>query len=170
MLILERGNGQRLLIAAYTSVISLQPSKVPQIEDFTDTEAVINSILQLRNSVLIHKTNGIYNDSVKKEIQQIQLICNGGSSHNVFRSMTRESRDIVFEKYMVPLMVMPGDTHEKEITIDDHSTFCKKLDVTMMSTAYLDTYFPEGKGKNPDRKKQIEKMREFIYRQYFQEF
>jgi len=80
MLILERGNGQRLLIAAYTSVISLQPSKVPQIEDFTDTEAVIKSVLQLRNSVLIHKTDGTHNDSVQKEIQHIQLICNSGSS------------------------------------------------------------------------------------------
>jgi len=36
--------------------------------------------------------------------------------------------------------------------------------------SYLDTYYPEGKGKSPDRKKQTEKMREFIYRQYFQEF
>jgi len=47
---------------------NLAEHKVPQIEDFTDTEAVIKSILQLRNSVLIHKTNGTYNDSVKKEI------------------------------------------------------------------------------------------------------
>jgi len=71
---------------------------------------------------------------------------------------------------MLPFMLMPGDTHEKEITIDDHSTFCKKLDATKMSTAYLDTYFPEGKGNNPDRKKQTETMREGIYRNYFQEF
>jgi len=84
--------------------------------------------------------------------------------------MTRESRDIVFEKYMLPFMIMSGETHEKEITVDDHSTFCKKLDTTKMSTAYLDTYFPEGKGNNPDRKKQTEKMRERIYRNYFPEF
>ena len=58
-------------------------------------------------------------------------------------------------------MIMPGDTH---------STFCKKLDATKMSTAYLDTYLPEGKGNNPDRKKQTEKMRERIYRNYYQEF
>jgi len=106
---------------------------------------------------------------LKKEIQHIQLICNSGSAHTIFRSMTRESREIVFEKYMVPFMLMPGDAHEKEITVDDHSTFCKKLDTTNMSTAYLDTYYPEGKGKNSDRKKQTEKMREFINRQYFQE-
>jgi len=31
---------------------------------------------------------------------------------------------------MLPFMIMPGDAHEKEITVDDHSTFCKKLDAT----------------------------------------
>ena len=98
------------------------------------------------------------------------MICNSGSTHTIFRGMTRESRDIVFEKYMVPFMILPGDAHEKEITVDDHATFCKKLDVTKMSTAYLDTYFPEGKGNNPDRKKQTERMRERIYRNYYQEF
>ena len=77
---------------------NLAEHKVPQIEDFTDTEAVIKSILQLRNSVLIHKTDGTYNDRVKKEIQHIQLICNSGSTHTIFRGMTRESRDIVFAK------------------------------------------------------------------------
>jgi len=45
---------------------NLAEHKVPQIEDFTDTEAVIKSILQLRNSVIIHKTDGTYNDRVKK--------------------------------------------------------------------------------------------------------
>ena len=65
---------------------------------------------------------------------------------------------------MVPFMILPGDAHEKEIT------FCKKLDKTKMSNAYLDTYFPEGRGNNPDRKKQTEKMRERIYHNYYQEF
>jgi len=74
--------------------------------------------------------DGTYNDRVKKEIQHIQLICNSGSIHTIFLGMTRESRDIVFEKYMVPFMILPGDAHEKEITVDDHATFCKKLDVT----------------------------------------
>jgi len=46
---------------------NLAEHKVPQIEDFTDTEAVIKSILELRNSVLIHKTNGTYNDHAKKK-------------------------------------------------------------------------------------------------------
>jgi len=100
----------------------------------------------------------------------MQLICNSRSAHTIFRSMTRESREIVFEKYMVPFMLMPGDGPEKEITIDDHSTFCKKLDATKMSTAYLDTNFPDDRRNSPDREKQTEKMREFIYRQYFQEF
>ena len=113
---------------------NLAEHKVPQIEDFTDTEAVIKSILQLRNIVLIHKTDGTHNDSVKKELQHMQLICNSRSAHTIFRSMTRESREIVFEKYMVPFMLMPGDGPEKEITVDDHSTFCKKLDATKMST------------------------------------
>ena len=63
--------------------------------------------------------------------------------------MTRESRDMVFEKYMLPFMIMPGDAHEKEITIDNHSIFHKKLDAMKMSTAYRDTYFPEGKEKIP---------------------
>jgi len=45
---------------------NLAEHRVPQIEDFTDTESVIKSILQLRNSVLIHKTDGTHNDSVKK--------------------------------------------------------------------------------------------------------
>ena len=57
---------------------NLAEHEVCQIEDFTDTEAVIKSILQLRNSVLIHKTNGTHNDNVKNEIQHIQLICNSG--------------------------------------------------------------------------------------------
>jgi len=95
---------------------NLAEHKVPQIEDFTDTEAVIKSILQLRKSVLIHKTDRTYNDHVKKEIQHIQLICNIGSTHTTFCGMTRESRDIVFGKYMVPFMILPGDAHEKEIT------------------------------------------------------
>ena len=149
---------------------NLAEHKVPKIEDFTDTEAVIKSILQLRNSVLIHKTDGTYNDRVKKEIQHIQLICNSGSVHTIFRGMTTESREIVFEKYMIPFMLMPGDAHEKEITINDHAIFCKKLDVTKMSNAYLDTYFPEGVGTHPDRKKQTDIMRERIYRNYYQEF
>ena len=34
---------------------NLAEHKVPQIEDFTDIEAVMKSILQLRNSVLVHK-------------------------------------------------------------------------------------------------------------------
>jgi len=84
--------------------------------------------------------------------------------------MTREARDIIFEKYMVPLMIMPGDAHEIEITIDNHSMFCKKIDATKMSNAYLDTYFPDDRRNSPNRKKQIEKMREFIYQNYFQEF
>jgi len=72
---------------------NLAEHKVPQVEDFTDAEAVIKSILQLRNSVLIHKTNGTHNDAVKKEIQHIQLLCTSGAFHAIFKRMTRESRD-----------------------------------------------------------------------------
>jgi len=46
---------------------NLAEHKVPQIEDFTDAEAVIKSILHLRNSVFIHKTDGTHNDAVKKK-------------------------------------------------------------------------------------------------------
>jgi len=101
---------------------------------------------------------------LKKEIQHIQLICNSGSPHTIFRNMTREARYLLFEK------IMPGDAHEKEITVDDHSTFCKNLDVVKMSNAYLDMWSPDARRNSPDRKKQSDKMREFIYRNYFQEF
>jgi hypothetical protein len=149
---------------------NLAEHKVPQIEDFTDIEAVMKSILQLRNSVLVHKTDGTYTDGVKKEIQHIKLICNSGSSDTIFRNLTAEARTIVFDKFLVPLMVLPGDNHEKDILISDHSSFCKRIDAVKMSNAYLDRFYPDDRENSPDRKQQSEKMKEFIYRNYFQEF
>ena len=143
---------------------------MPQIEDFTDIEAVIKSILQLRNSVLVHKTNGTYIDSVKKEIQHIQLICTTGSSDTIFRNLTAEARTIVFDKFIMPLMVLQGDALEKEILVRDHSLFCKRINAAKMPNAYLDGFCPDDRENSPDQKKQSEKMKKVIYRNYFQEF
>ena len=129
---------------------NLAEHKVPQIEDFTDIEAVIKSILQLRNSVLVHKTNGTYIDSVKKEIQHIQLICTTGSSDTIFRNLTAEARTIAFDKFTMPLMVLPGDALEKEILVRDHSSFCKRIDAAKMPNAYLDRFYPDDHENSPD--------------------
>ena len=149
---------------------NLAEHKVPLIDDFTDVEAVIKSILQLRNSVLASKTDGTYMDSVKKEIQHIQLICTSGSSHAIFQSVAKEARMIVYDKYMIPLQILLDDDHEKDILVSEHSQFCKKIDKAKMTNGYLDRHFPDEREENPDRKKQTDKMKEFIYRNYFQEF
>ena len=141
--------------------------KVPQITDFANIEATMDSILQLQTRVLPSKTrSGKFIDYVTTEIQHIELLCTTGSTNYIFHDACKHARELAYDMYLEELEVV-RDPVERDIVTSDSSAFYRKVKNTHMSDAYLHDQLGE---RDTAHDLQVVEMQEWIYRKFHQEF